>query len=911
MQVSYPDVDIKESNGEGADDEILIPETGQEPEHANELDKTSKGKGNSYNENEESNSDSQVKKNDLSNNHVGKCPRICMDGLTGSMGEYVKNLITSFASLHGTLGGLVDCGASTVSSASKDLYKILDPLTYITGSSSEVLSSLNNTLQDVFYSMTYVVSRLQIQTLATTVTGAISDLRKSLTEAVKIVDDAKSFDVTKNLNAAIILVLTYVQVMASTISVITEATSKAIGSVSSEVQEAVVSLTLVLGTVLVIVQSVSASIACVLSPLQTVPSTLTPFLTTLDGTINSIIGVITSITSSITASISVAIDVISVTLSYITTNLTASLGSIRSSTVSEVTNSLSSILDRLSGSASDITTSITSSVKSILSSLKAVSSTSAGLLSVRASQMNSVFQILTVLSGSENAIVTILISSLPNIFDTINSALNSLQSGIGTAILDELTKFTYNFQQSLNGCLDLLSGLSTKLNANDVEQYAQIISKWIQYFAGTVVAFTSTIAEAINTDDVKEANMEAALALQFILSAAVYLAQWVVSLGTLIYESTTGSESEVLSKFTVLVSVTLHSLSKICETIAESLYYDSLSDVLNSIESSVARLGTHAISSFTQITNVVVNFAFTFDQIESGVKEQVDKSAADIVNGTEGTVSEILSILTGKLGSISPVLSSSVSSILNSLREISTVGSKALKIISQLLLMVVLQVVGVNGSSSHILSLTSIFLSEAFGQLSKLVSKLSVLGEVSVSFNVSVSDIHSALRALISAINDCSGNLSVLNDPVKKVAETVQILISTFFAIVDTVSRASDDIVNRLSDALSYISYVMSTIVLIVQHVLGASVIHLLVIFGNINPVLQQLILAMSLTLQSITSIVADSTELLTTGSDFAVVIRKIVSSVSDLNNLASSSLGEITGIRANINVSVNKSDEI
>lgn len=836
-------------------------------------------------------------------------PKICMDGMegvTGLLTDIVGNFRTSFSNLHNALSGSTRCESSTLSYASTELLIIMDSLANVTGSSSMVFSSLSNAVPTAFRSITDVVSRLNIQTLDTQVLGVISDLEQSLTRAIQIVNDAEKLelDIIKQLNPAINLVAKSVQAIVNTLNVIAEGTPKsAIGSVSNEVQEAVVSLSLVLATVLAIVQSVYASIACALSLLQISSTTLDSVLLIIDSTLESIVGVIVSTINSISGSgsISVVIGVITMTLAYLANNFNSALETIQSSVEVHTSHSLEELLNRISESVGDIASSVNNSVTSVTSSLNSVSTTSFDLLPKVADQIHLVFKGLAKVNGPDLLIVTVLTESLQSIFDSINAASNILVSGIGAEASETMKKFTGNVQVSLNELLSLVSG-STDANVK-IHEIVQEIAKSVQCVAATVTSIISKISET--STDMHLVVVEAVLALPFIFSAVLYVAQWVLSVAVSIFASMAGSVNDILSELTILISVTLENGSRIGSTIASTLS-DGLVKTIDSISPYIQRLSQLISASFTKISGVVVNIVFNIDQITSGAAQHDEKPLANLLQDTEGSVPQILIGLTGTLNSISPALSSALHSLSNSFKSASTLDSPALKVISQILVIVLTLVTNVSGSASEILSLVASVLGATFGHISTVMSKFSVLGEVSVSLNTSVSNIHSALRLLIDTISDCSNDLSILNDPIKNVAKTTQILLSTLHAITNATSSANEQVIEKLSDAIINLPFVLSTVVSVIQYVLGAAVAKLWVTFGSIPSNLQQLVLAMSTILQRITSIAAEIV-LSLSGSDvnYISVVGDIALSVTELNTLTSSSLSVISGILANAKVSL------
>lgn len=854
------------------------------------------------------NTDEGIESRKLYDEHSKKIfPRICTDGLTGLLIDIVSNFITSFHNLHSALSNSTRYDASsTLSTASTELLSIVNSIASITGSSSVVFSSLTEILPKAFRTIAALVSKLNVQTLATEVTGTINDLQKSLTRAIQIVNDADEklkLDVVKKFESATILVAKSVQTMVNILNVIAEATTEAIGSVSRGVQEAVVSLSLVLATVLVIVQSVYASIACVLSSLQITSATINKVLSMVDSALESMIGVITSTTNSIPGSMSVDIGDM---LNALANNLNASMERIQSTVDFDASNSFEDLLNRISESVGNITSSITNSVTLVTSSLNVVSAMPIGILPKVASQISLVYKGLSKVTGTENLfIVIILINSLVSIFDSIKSASNILVSGIGAEASETIKKFAGNVQISLESLLSLVSG-STKGYVN-IQEIVQEIGKNVQYVAAIVASITSTISDTIS--NVNVVVVDAVLSLPFILSAILYVVQWVLSVAVSIFATIAGSVSDILSELTILISVTFENVSRICSIIARSAS-DSLTDTVDSISSNIEELSGLVSFSFSRISGVAVNIVFNIDQILSGVAKQDDKSLADLIQGTEGTVLQIINGLTGKLSSISPVLSSALYSLNNSLKIASTSDSASIKVISQVLILVLSQITTVTGSASEILSLTSNVLGLSFGHISTLVSKFAVLGDVSVSLTVSVSNIHSALSLLTDTIDDCSRDLSVLDDPIKNVAKTTQILISTFSAIVDATSRTNEDAV--LSEVILNLPYVVSTIIFLVQNLLGAAIAKVLITFGSIPTNLKQLALAMSTILQRITSITAEITlSLIGSDANYVRVINNILSSVSELNSLTSTSLSVISGILANIKVSMDGSDVV
>lgn len=565
-----------------------------------------------------------------------------------------------------------------------------------------------------------------------------------------------------------------------------------------------------------------------------------------------------------------------------------------------ITNNLVSILVRLSGSIGNIANSTTTSIASIKSSLTTVSLTSSGLLFSVTRQLNSVFEILSKLTGSYKAIVTELDDSLPSIFDTIIIASKSLTSGIGAQASTAVAKYVEDIHGYVSDLLSIIKarGVSKELNVKEIEDLVKVIARSVQFLTSTVAAVTSSVSAAMS--NVAKEALEAAIAIEFILSATLYVVEWAVPLASIILLSTTNSK--ILSDTTVAISGTLELVSTITATISDSLN-GSLSNTVTSIAKSVSKLDATANSLFSKVTDVVANIVGSKEEIPSSSSKSIEGSS--IVNGSEGNVLQILSGSTGPLQSISSTLSSSLSHFSSFLKEITTSDFVILKSIGSILTLIIHSITSVSGSASQILAPISSSLSTVFDMLFKIVSTLVVLGDVKATLTKSLSDISSALNSLIDAINRCSGNLSVLDDPVKNVAKTVQILVSTLFGIFDAAANATADISDNIAEAILALPYVVSTIIIVVQHVLGASIATMLVKFGSLNSSQQLLTFSISTILESITSITADiTTSVLAHDYNPIGLISNLLSSVSSFNSKATSSLSVISGVRVNINVS-------
>lgn len=832
----------------------------------------------------------------------------CLDGLTDkSTVDVLRNLMISSTTLHGSLY-VSSKGESTIlPSVSSALLVVLYALLKIMRSASTELSSLNEALTEALNSIAEVVSKLNIQTRDhVSVSTALNDLQTYLRRTIQIANDAEDLedDLEKKLNSAMLLVAKSMQTMLDSASIITQATMKAVGSVSTEEQEAVISLSFVSATVSIIVQSVYASIVCVLSPLHVTLPMLNKLLVHQDSTIESIVKDIVPIAAVMgSQSMSIIIGRISMVLSYLLKEINSTLDSIIQSTEEfDCSDSIAHLVNRLSELLGNVTPSIVISVRSIASSLKVLSETSHNMLSMAADQANLVYKSLSKVIGTDTIIVTTLIHLLPSIFDAIKSALDTLVSGLGTEASATLIKFTENVKSSLQNLLSLLND-SVQEKAM-IDKVVQDFALNIQYVGSAVTSLTLTVSPVI--DNVNIAFIEAVLALPIIYSAVLYVSHWVLSVTASILYSLAGSVSETLTKLTALSSTTFENVSKIV-AILSNLPSDNLRDLLRSTLPHFTYLNQLVTSSYISITGKSLNIRFNIDQTLT--EGDVSKKAENSIASANGTVPEILKSLSGRLGSIPSELSSASFDLKESLKIRSSSGSSAGKVISNILLLILTEVSKVSGSSSEIFSLMSDALSGPFKHLSDVISKFSVLGDVGASLKVSVTSIHKALLSLISSVKDCSADFSNVVDPTRNVAKTTQILISTFSATFEAVSQLSEDVVKNLSDAIGNLTYIVSTIVLIVQYALGATITKLLITFGTLPTVLEQLVLALSTILQRITSIAANFISAESeTDNDQIDIINKMLLPVSDFSNLASSSLSVISLVLANTKVSLGKS---
>lgn len=841
--------------------------------------------------------------------NVETYPRLCADKLSEFMVDIYNNYAKSFAKLHAVLRDSVKLDSTTLTSTSSSLFAIVDELGKIRGSTRTAFLSLQQALPKAFVSIAKIVDGLNVQTLSTQLPGTIDDLEESLLRIILTVNDADKLrsDIERQLNAATTFVAKSVEDIVSALRIMAEATTKAIGSVSIEVQETVIALSLVLETVLVIVQTVYTSSVCVLSSLHITLETINSLLVHLDTMIKNIIGVVTP---SGMANMSTGIERISVKLVQLANDIDVALDEIMAAAIQmDISKGLEDLLNRLTDVVGNIGISIGTSVSVITSSLNIFSATSSyHMIRKVAEQINLIYKNISKFSGTDTILVMTLVKSLSSIFNVIKSCEGVLVSGLGTDASDTLTKYTGSVQLSLQSLLVLISG-AAKDNVQ-IQDIVKDIGSAIQYVAAALTSIIITIAPVLS--DMNLAVIEAVLSLPIIFSAVLYITQWVLSVTVSIYSSMIGIVSDDLSHLTILVSNTFEKVTGVISTLSRTIPFESLKDSFNSIMPQISDINELITSSYVPISGKILNIVFNIDQMLSDAAKHTEKPIASLLRGTKGTVPEILNNLKGKMKSIATELSSTLFSLNNSLKICSSSESSALKAISGILVTVIKQVTSISGSASEILSLITDSLAVSFGHLSSVVSKFSILGDVSVSLKVSVTNIHSALTSLNDAIDDCSTDLNIIVDPLRNVAKTTQILISTFSAIFDAASQATKDIAKKLSHSITNLTYVVSTIILVVQYVLGAAIAKVLVTFGSTPAVLQELAVALSAILQKVASITANVT-LAQNGSDvdYTEIISKTVSPVSELNGFSTKVLSVISLIVANIKVSLDVSKEV
>lgn len=813
------------------------------------------------------------------------------------------NLLSSFQGLQETLSVVSSYESTFLSNVAKSLFALLDEVANNIGNLSEELSSLNDAIPTTFSAITEAISSLKI---GTGISDAVVDIENNFLKVIQVLDDVQNSEsnVTTKFNDAVLQLATSVQVVIVSIALIAEKAALNIGSVSTEAKEVIVSLTLILNTTVFIVRSISSLIASKVSPDAVTPtsSALNSFLVIIERIQPSITTITTLISSSVKSSLSLVISTIGVTLTPLTHQLKESMDKLQTSVVLEISNQLESILFKVIGSHDGFTKSVSPSTATITACISIISSSDLGIQSKVSRQLYPVFRALLQLTASDDEIITEFISSLSIILDILKSTTNNLTLGIGVEVTGALIKSIENIFDFLKEMLFLVNHKT--INLMNMDRITKECAKAVQVFDSIVVATLNTISESISSAN--SLAFEAVIASQFLHSTVLYVVEWITSVSASVYVTKAGKTHELLSSLAVIVVVMLQQDSKTIEMIAGSVSH-SISDVVLSITSSASLRSSTANAAISNISGVNTNTTVKFDQISSGGGSAVPIEG--IVNTTEGNLSRILNGLTGSLSSISNTFTSSLNRLKSSLKQIVSSDSELLQTISGVLISVITKLSEISGSATQILSLTSNSLNLFFGQLLETSSRLSALGDVCVSFSSSIIETSTALHSLIYAINDYKGTVHLLFDSIKMVAKSVQVLISTFSAIIHAAVNANEAVLNSVSVTIVALPYLVSTIILVIQQVVGATLPTVSATVGSITTPHHDLTLSISDVLETLTSITADMTTLVVVGI-FDKIPSNILLSVSNLNNSTSSSLSKISGIVANIKASLSLADQ-
>lgn len=813
--------------------------------------------------------------------------------LTVPLSDISLNLLSSYNNLQETLSVVSSIESALLSSTAKELFASLIQL----ANNMEEFSSLSDAIPGIFSSITEVFSRLEI---GTKIPGVLAAINTNLLEIIQIVDKAQTSEsnFTKTLNGAVLALGTSLQVLITSIGVIVESSALKIGSVPTEIKELAVSLTLILNTTVFIVQSISSFIASKVARLPDITPTssaLYSFLIILDQTLPPIRRIMSLISDSITSSMTLVVSTIGVTVTSLSNQLNASMEKLRTGVIVDIPDKLESILFNLIGSTDGYAKSATTSTAAIASCLSIVSSADAGIQSKIARQLYPVFNALSRLTISDNEIVKELITSLSNISNKLYAATNSVTYGIGVEVTAALIKSVEDIFTALKEIVLLVN--HERIHVASMDRITKECAKTVQIFNSIVVAITTIISDALNYANA--VTFEAVIGLQLLHSAVLYVVEWVTAVGSSVFLTKVGTTHELMSSLAVIIVVMLQQDSKTIETIANSVNH-GVYDVVLSIRTEANVRGNTANTAISKISEVVPNTEVTFEQLSS------NDGSAKTVEGinADGNVSQILNDLTGSLSSISSSFTSSLNRLTASLKQIVSSDSKLVQTMSGGLIAIVTQVNELSGSATQILSLTSDSLNSLFGHLLEAASKLFALGDVCISLCASIAQTSTALHSLIYDINSYTAMVSLSFDSVKDVTKSVQVLISTFFAIVHAASNASDIVLNTVVHAITALPYLVSTTILVVQQVLGAAIADLSAKIGYISTPHHKLTLSISAILETLTFITADTTTFVTAGISNEIS-GKILESLSDLQNSTTSSLSKISGVVANNQVTL------
>lgn len=810
--------------------------------------------------------------------------------LTAPLSDVSENLLTSLHSVQVTLTDISGCASTTLSSVATKLLALLNKLENNLGSLSKKRSSLSDTISGMFAPIKEAIESLNI---GTSLTNAVANIETNFQKVIQVLDQAENSvsNVTKKFNDAVLLLATSVHVLIISIAVVGESAATKVGTMAVDGQEAVVALTLILHTTILVVQGSSSSIASVVSSL---PETVTPttsalnsFLVIVDRALPRAENIITS--NSVTLSLPLVVSTIGVALSSLGFQLNESMDKLHISVVLEIPDKLQSIFVELIGEEAGFATSISNSTAKITSCISAISSSESGVQSKISRQLHPVFKGLLQLEGSNDEIVTTLISSLPTISDVLKLATSSLMSGVGAEVLGGLVKSIDGIVAALEKILHSVD--KSNMNYMNMDDNTKECAQAVQVFSSIIDSTANTIYPEI--DSLTAAPLEVLIALQILHSTVLYAVEWVTVVASSVFLAKDGKIHELLSSLAVVIVAILRHDSKTIEMIAGSVQTESASNVVRVIRSSITKLAT-VCAELNKLSGVNANTNITIEQIASSG----DISVEDIVNTktAEGNLSQILNNLIGSLGSISSTFSTSLDSLNGSLKKIT---SSKLRTIGGTLISVLTNLSEISGSATHIFSLTSDSLNSLFGHLLQTISTLPAIGDLLITFSASVAQISNALHSLIRAINDYRGTTYVLMDAIKEVAKKVQIVISSFSAITNAAAEAGSDVQDKVSEIVAALPYIVFTTMLIVQQVVGVAIPIVSATVGSITINQHELTLSISAVLEALISISAEVTILVSDGI-LSAIPNKIAESVSNLHNYASSSLSRISGVKAN-----------
>ncbi|XP_037046790.1 uncharacterized protein LOC119081731 [Bradysia coprophila] len=815
------------------------------------------------------------------------------------LSDVSSDVLTAFRSLQKTLSDLSDCPSQTVSSVSTNLLELLDKRANKIGSLNEDGSSLSDVISAAFLSINDVLSSLDI---GTSINDGVSKIEENLLNVIQVLGEAKdtTSNITTRFNDAIFSVAESMQILVNSIALLAEAATTKIG-VLTEAKEAIISLTLVLQTTIIFVQSVGSSIASIAlsasDRITPASSVLNSFLGIVDQQLPFITNALTSITSaSIASSMSAIVSTISVTLRSFSYRFNQSLEKLQTSVLLQVSAQLETILFNLIGAEAGFASYVTTSAATIASSIAVISSSDIGIQSKTSRQLYPLFQRLNQLTGSDNEIAANFATSLPGILEIFKIVVGNFTFGLG----GDLGKAIIKSIEDVFAALQKLANLLIKDNFSSIEMdsVTEECAKAVQVLASSVIAITKAMSKSINS--IVDSALESVIALPILQSIVLYVAEWITILASSVSLAKTGEIHELVSSLAVTIVVILNHVSSIVETIAVSstqppaqIFSLILSPVLDFTKS------TASISNISKVD------AKVSAKIEVAHGRESDTFAIEGINSTdEKNLSELLNGLTGSLRSISSSFSSSLSSLNTSLKQVASSEFSLLQTVGVTLTSITTTLSNISGSANQILNVTFKYLHSIFGQLLDSASKLTNFGDLVSSLVKSISNISISLHSLLYAINDYKGSACYVNDSIREITKTIQILISTMAAIIRSSANASNDILEKLATEVAILPYLVFTVVLVIQQVLGAAIPSVSAVTGSIPATQHELTLAMFTILESLTSITTDVTVFLSDGN-LKEISSKIVNSVSNLHDSTTASLSKISGVVANIQVTL------
>lgn len=626
-------------------------------------------------------------------------------------------------------------------------------------------------------------------------------------------------------------------------------------------------------------------------------SVLNSFLEIVDRQLPFMTNALSSITSnSLASSVTAIVSTLSVTLTSFSYRINQLIEKLQAGVVLQVSNKLETILYKIIGGEADFASYVTTSAATVSSSMAAISSSELGIQSKTSRQLYAMFRNLMQLTGSDAEIAENFANSLSGLFEVLKTVSLNFTFTIGSELTKSLIQSIQDVFNALQKMTDSL--VQGRFNKTKMDDISVECAKAVQILGSVVMAMTRSISNSMNS--LNDSIFESVISLPIIHATVLYVAEWVTIVASSISLTKLGETHELVSSLAVTIVAILRHVSSIVEIIAVSSTQPPMQ--IFSLMLSPALDFTKSTATISNISKVDAKVSAKIELASSKVDDVF--AINGITNRGEKTLSEHLKTLTGTLTAIPSSFSSSLNSLNNSLKQIASSEFDLLQIISVTLNSITTTLSTISGSANQILNVTSAALHSIFGRLLDSTSKTFNLGDLTTSLLKSIINISTALHSLIYAINDYRGSACYLHDSIREVAKTVQILISTIAAIIRSSASSTRDILDKVAVDIAALPYLAFTVILVVQHVVGSAIISEAAANGSIPFVQHVLTVALSSILESFASVTVKANALLAEGS-LNEIAGEILTSVNDLQDLTSASLSKISGVVANIQVTL------